>query len=468
MKIEQIYTSCIAEAAYYIESNGEVAIIDPLRDPAPYLERAKKDGAKIKYIFETHFHADFVSGHLDLSKATGAPIIYGPSATAGFDIHVGKDGEDFKLGNITLRLIHTPGHTMESSSFLLIDENGKNHAMFTGDALFLGDVGRPDLAVSSDVTQEELARILFNTLRNKIMPLNDDLIIYPNHGAGSACGKHMSEETVGTLGNQKETNYALRADMTEDEFVKEVLHGILPPPQYFFKNAMMNKNGYQSFDEVLKHGNHAFDATMFEAMVGAKEAMILDVRTEQEFVKGHIPNSIFMGLNGELAPWAGALITDIKQPILLVTPKGQEKEAVTRLSRVGYDNTLGYLEGGFETWEKAGKNVEKVKCVSATDFAKSYDGKNVKVLDVRKTGEFQSEHVIGAENFPLDYINTNMDKVEASDAYHVHCAGGYRSTIAISILQARGFNNLTNIIEGFDGLKETEVQKSEFVCPTTL
>lgn len=468
MKIEQIYTSCMAEAAYYIESNGEVAIIDPLRDPAPYLERAKKDGAKIKYIFETHFHADFVSGHLDLSKATGAPIIFGPSATAGFDIYVGKDNEDFKLGDITLRLIHTPGHTMESLSVLLIDEKGKNHAMFTGDALFLGDVGRPDLAVSSDVTQEDLARILFQTLRNKIMPLNDDLIIYPNHGAGSACGKHMSEETVGTLGGQKETNYALRADMTEDEFVSEVLDGMLPPPQYFFKNAMMNKNGYQSIDKVLKHANNALNPVMFEAMASAEEALVLDVRTEEEFVKGHIPNSIFLGLNGELAPWAGALITDIKQPILLVTPKGQEKEAVIRLSRVGYDNTLGYLEGGFEAWEKAGKNVRNIKCVSADEFAKNYDGNNAKILDVRKTGEYLSEHVIGAENFPLDYINTNMNKISTDTTYHLHCAGGYRSTISASILQSRGFNNLVNIVEGFDGLKETNIQKSEFVCPTTL
>lgn len=470
MKIEQIYTGCLAQGAYYIESNGEVAIIDPLRETQQYVDKANAEHAKIKYIFETHFHADFVSGHIDLAKKTGATIIFGPNAETNYDTYTAKDNEIFKLGNITIKVLHTPGHTLESATYLLIDENGKDHAIFSGDTLFLGDVGRPDLAIKSDLTKEDLACMLFDSLREKIMPLADDVIVYPAHGAGSACGKNLSKETIGILGEQKKTNYALRADMTRDEFVKEVLDGIPPPPQYFSKNAMMNKYGYDSFENVLKKGNIPLDANKFEAIANSEGALILDVRHQDNFVKAHIPNSIFIGLDGGFAPWVGALITDIKQPILLVAPEGKEKEAVTRLSRVGYDNTLGYLEGGIKAWETAGKDIEALTSISAEETANKAKQNNLNILDVRKEGEYLSMHLEnkGVLNFPLDFINDNMNQIVQDKTYYVHCAGGYRSVIAASILKARGFNNLINIEGGFAELKNTDMQISNYVCPSTL
>ncbi len=470
MKIEQIYTGCLAQGAYYIESNGEVAIIDPLRETQQYVDKAKKENAKIKYIFETHFHADFVSGHIDLAKKTGATIVYGPGAETEYDIYSAKDNETFKLGDVTIKVLHTPGHTLESSTYLLLDENGKEHAIFSGDTLFLGDVGRPDLAIKSDLTKEDLAGMLFDSLRNKIMPLPDDVIVYPAHGAGSACGKNLSKETVGILGEQKKTNYALRADMTKEEFIKEVLSGIAPPPQYFEKNAMMNKLGYDNFESVLEKGNTPLSPETFENVANQYGALVLDVRSEKDFIKAHIPNSIFIGLHGSFAPWVGALITDLKQPILLVTPKGKEEEAVTRLSRVGYDNALGYLEGGMEAWEASGKDVETVTSITADDFAKDFKTKKVNVLDVRKDGEYKSEHLKGeqVQHFALDFINDNMNTIDKNNTYYLHCAGGYRSLIATSILKARGFDKLIDISGGFGAIKETDLPTTDFVCPSTL
>ena len=470
MRIEQIYTGCLAQGAYYIESNGEVAIIDPLRETQQYVDKANKEDAKIKYIFETHFHADFVSGHIDLAKKTGAKIIFGPGAETAYDIHSAQDNEIFKLGNITIKVLHTPGHTLESSTFLLFDEQGKEHAIFSGDTLFLGDVGRPDLAIKSDLTKEDLASMLFDSLRNKIMPLPDDVIVYPAHGAGSACGKNLSKETIGILGEQKKTNYALRADMTKTEFVKEVLDGIAPPPQYFAKNAMMNKSGYDAFDSVLKKGDTPLNPETFEHIANQENALVLDVRTQKDFVKGHIPNSIFIGINGGFAPWVGALITDLKQPILLVTPEGKEQEAVTRLSRVGYDNTLGYLEGGMDAWLASGRDIETITSVSVDTFAKAFKNKPTHVLDVRKDGEYASEHLVGehVKHFALDYINDNMNAIDKNKTYYVHCAGGYRSVIAASILKARGFNKLIDIDGGFGAIKTSDLPITEFVCPSTL
>jgi glyoxylase-like metal-dependent hydrolase (beta-lactamase superfamily II) len=468
MKIEQIYTGCLAQGAYYIESNGEVAIIDPLREIQPYIDKAASENAKIKYVFETHFHADFVSGHIDLAKKSGATIVYGPGAETTYDIHSAKDNEEFKIGNITIKALHTPGHTLESTTYLLIDEKGKNHAIFSGDTLFLGDVGRPDLAIKSDLTKEDLAAMLYDSLRNKIMTLADDVIVYPAHGAGSACGKNLSKETVGTIGDQKKTNYALRADMTKQEFVKEVLDGMPPPPQYFAKNAMLNKTGYDAFEEVLKTGNVALNPENFEAMANHEEAMVLDVRPQSDYIKGHIPNSIFIGLNGQFAPWVGALITDLKQPIILVTPEGKSEEAVTRLSRVGYDNTLGYLEGGIEAWKAAGKDVETLESISAEEFANRVKTQNVNILDVRKDGEYQSSHIEDAQHFALDYINQNMNQVDKNKTYHIHCAGGYRSVIAASILKARGYKNLVDVAGGFGAIKNTDLPLTDFVCPSTL
>ncbi|MFI2744389.1 rhodanese-like domain-containing protein [Zhouia sp. PK063] len=467
MKIEQIYTGCLAQGAYYIESNGEAAIIDPLRETQPYIDKAKHNNAKIKYVFETHFHADFVSGHVDLAKKTGATIVYGWGAKTSFDSYVAKDNEQFKLGNIIIKVLHTPGHTLESSTFLLLDEEGKNHAIFTGDTLFLGDVGRPDLAIKSDITEEDLAGMLYDSLRTKIMPLEDDVIVYPAHGAGSACGKNLSKETIDTLGNQKKTNYALREDMTREEFVKEVLHGILPPPQYFSKNAKMNKEGYSDFEDVLEKGNVALSPEEFEALANHESALVLDVRTQQDFIKAHIPNSIFIGLNGSFAPWVGALITDLKQPILLVVPEGKAEEAVTRLSRVGYDNTLGYLEGGLENWIKAGKETDDLTSISAEEFEGAYT-EDMHILDVRKPGEYLSEHLETAQSFPLDYINEHMNAIDKNKKYYVHCAGGYRSVIAASILKARGFDNLVDLAGGFGALKKTNLPKSDYVCPSEL
>ncbi|MFK7937146.1 MAG: rhodanese-like domain-containing protein [Saprospiraceae bacterium] len=470
MKVEQIYTGCLAQGAYYIESKGEAVIIDPLRETQPYVEKLAADGVKLKYIFETHFHADFVSGHLDLAKKTGATIVYGPTAKTDYDVYVAKDEEELKVGDLTFKVLHTPGHTLESTTYLLRNKEGEDYAIFTGDTLFLGDVGRPDLAIKQgELTKEDLARMLYFSLRNKIMPLADDVIVYPAHGAGSACGKNLSKETFGYLGDQKKLNYALRADMTKEEFIREVTAGLTPPPQYFAKNAMLNKGGYGSFDEILEKGAIAHTPAQFLALAEQEEALILDVRTQQEFAKGHVPGSIFIGLNGGFAPWVGALITDIQQPILLVTPEGHAEETVTRLARVGYDNTLGYLEGGLAAWEAAGQEVARIQSISAEKFAdKVSQGKVDTVLDVRKPTEFLAQHLEEVTNFPLDYINKNMQKLNRNDKYFIHCAGGYRSMIAASILKARGFDQLVDIAGGWKAIEETDVPKTEYACPTSM
>jgi hydroxyacylglutathione hydrolase len=465
MIVEQLYTKCLAEAAYYIESKGEAVVIDPMRETQQYTDIAKNNGAEIKYIFETHFHADFVSGHIDLAKKTGASIVYGPTANTGFDATIASDNQEFKIGDVIIKVLHTPGHTPESSTYLLIDENGKETAIFTGDTLFLGDVGRPDLAVKSDLTREDLAGMLFDSLRTRIMPLSDDITIYPGHGAGSSCGKNMSSETVGTLGEQKQTNYALRADMTKDEFIKELTSDILPPPQYFPKNAMMNKMGYNSFEEVLLQGNSALNMDEFNAAVN-DGALILDVRTQADFIKGFIPNSLFIGLNGTFAMWVGALIEDINQKIVLIVPEGQEEEAVTRLSRVGYDNAVGYLKGGIETYKANGGQLSTITSISADEFAETASTCNI--LDVRKPGEFASEHIVDAPNYPLDFLNDHLAELDKSKTYHVHCAGGYRSVIAISLMMQNGFNSLVDIAGGYGAIKNTSIEKTNYVCPSTL
>ena len=468
MIIEQIYTGCLAQGAYYIESKGEVAIIDPLREVFPYIERAKKNKAEIKYIFETHFHADFVSGHVTLAKETGAPIVYGPNANPSFEAIIAKDGQIFQLGNITIQALHTPGHTMESTTYLLKDETGKDHAIFSGDTLFLGDVGRPDLAQkAADMTKEDLAGLLYDSLRNKIMPLSDEVIVYPAHGAGSACGKNMMKETVDTLGNQKQMNYALRANMTREEFINEVTDGLLPPPKYFPLNVKMNKEGYEDIDEVLKRGMASLSPDAFEAAANETGALVLDVRHQDEFVKGHIPRSIFIGLNGDFAPWVGALIADVKQPILLVTPAGKEKETVTRLSRVGFDNTLGVLKGGFEAWENAGKDVDTIKALTAKEAKDTLEGKHLPIFDVRKASEYNAEHFIDANNAPLDTLNDHLAEFPKNETFYLHCEGGYRSVIAASILKSRGIHNLVDIAGGFAEMKKSGMEVTDYICPTT-
>ncbi|MET2986595.1 MBL fold metallo-hydrolase [Aureibaculum conchae] len=468
MNIEQIYTGCLAQGAYYIESNGEVAIIDPLREVQPYIDRAIKDEAKIKYIFETHFHADFVSGHVTLADKTGAKIVFGPTAETNFDSHIAMDGEVFELGDITITALHTPGHTMESTTYLLKDKNGKDHAIFSGDTLFLGDVGRPDLAQkAANMTQDELAGLLYDSLRTKVMTLADDVIVYPAHGAGSACGKNLSKETVGTIGDQKKTNYALRANMTKEEFVKEVTDGLLPPPQYFPLNVKLNKEGYESIDAVLDKGTKALSADEFEKIANDTDALILDVRHQSEFIKGFIPRSIFIGLDGGFAPWVGALIQDIKQPILLVTPEGKEEETVTRLSRVGFDNTLGYLDGSFKTWLASGKEIDTLESVSA-ETLESKMAVEMAIFDVRKPSEYASEHIVDVPNTPLDFINDHISEFPKDKDFYVHCAGGYRSVIAASILKARGYHNVIDIAGGYGAIKKTDIKKTDYVCPTAL
>lgn len=470
MKIEQIYTGCLAHGAYYIQSENEAAIIDPLREIKPYLERAERNGAQIKYVFETHFHADFVSGHLDLAKSTGAAIVYGPTAQPGFTAYVAEDNEVFKVGKVTVQLLHTPGHTMESACYLLKDETGKPAAIFTGDTLFIGDVGRPDLAQKGNITQDVLAGYLFDALRNKIMPLPDTIIVYPGHGAGSACGKKMSNETADTLGHQKQFNYALRSDMTREEFIKEVLTGLTTPPQYFPKNVQLNKMGYESFTEVLNRGMQPLTAKAFETAANETEALLLDTRNSDEFVKGFIPNAINIGLGGNFAPWVGALIPDLKQPILLITEPGKEEEAVTRLSRVGYDNCFGYLEGGFEDWQQAGYPFDSIQSISVEELAElQRKDPSIKILDVRKQSEYDSEHVLGVNNLCLDYINDNMQQLDRNQTYYIHCLSGYRSVIFISILKSRGFNKLINIKQGFKGLKASGLfPLTEYKEPATM
>lgn len=469
MQIEQIYTGCLAQGAYYITSNGEAAIIDPLREVEPYLDRLKRDNVKLKYIFETHFHADFVSGHIDLAKATGAPIIYGPNANPEFKATIAKDGQEFQLGEIKIKAIHTPGHTMESTTYLLIDKNGKEYAIFSGDTLFIGDVGRPDLAQkAAHLTQEQLAGILYHSLRDKIMNLPDHVIVYPAHGAGSACGKNMSKETVSTIGNQKATNYALRANMTEAEFIKEVTTGLLPPPAYFGMNVAMNKQGYESFETVLNNGMRPIKAADFEAVAEDTKALILDTRKNGVFCKGFIPQSINIGIEGDFAPWVGALVADVKQPIILITEVGQEEESVTRLSRVGFDNIIGHLEGGFDSWKKAGKEIDTINRISAEQFAHEIKIGESKVIDVRKESEYCAEHVEEVYSKPLAYINEWIKEINPKEHFYVHCAGGYRSMIASSILQARGFRNFTEIEGGFNAIAKTTIPRTDFVCQSKV
>jgi hydroxyacylglutathione hydrolase len=461
MRVEQLYTKCLAEAAYFIESQGEIAVIDPLREVQPYLDLACEWNGSIKYIFETHFHADFVSGHLDLSKKTGAPIIYGPDSHPSFDCIVAEDNQEFKLGAVTIRVLHTPGHTPESATYLLIDENGKEHAIFTGDTLFLGDVGRPDLAIKGNLTQEQLAGMLFDSLRGRIMTLPDDTIVYPGHGAGSACGKNMSSETVGTLGEQKRTNYALRSDMSREEFIKELTEGILPPPQYFPKNALMNKTGYDNFDDVIARGMQKLSPGDIKKKM-AEGALLLDVRTQDEFIRGYVPDSLFIGLNGTFAMWVGALIEDIRQPVILVTPEGKEEEAVTRLARVGYDNCIGYLDGGVEAWKKAGETVETITSVEASEIMPLRG--DINLVDVRKPGEWSAEHVDGAQHYALDFMPENRDTLDRKKTYHIHCAGGYRSVIAISLLKKWGYKDLIDVAGGYGAIKKAGIPVTDFVC----
>ena len=468
MNIEQIYTGCLAQGAYYITSNGEAAIIDPLRETQPYLDRLQKDGVKLKYIFETHFHADFVSGHVDLAKQTGAAIVYGPNANPEFEFISAKDNEEFKIGDITIKVLHTPGHTMESTTYLLIDENGKDHCIFSGDTLFLGDVGRPDLAQkAAHMTQEELAGLLYESLMNKIMPLADDIIVYPAHGAGSACGKNMMKETVDTLGNQKRMNYALNQP-GKTAFVKAVTDGLLPPPGYFGLNVAMNKKGYESFDTVLNNGMRALTPDEFEAAAENTEALILDTRENTIFYKGFIPQSVNIGLNGDFAPWVGAVVVDVKQPLLLVTDAGKEEETVTRLSRVGFDNLLGHLKGGFGAWLSSGKEADVVDRITPEQFANDIKIGEDKVIDVRKETEYAAEHVEEAYNRPLAYINDWIKDINPAEHFFLHCAGGYRSMMAASILQGRGYRNFTEVAGGFSAISKTNIPKTDFVCQSKV
>ena len=467
MVIEQIYTGCLAQGAYYIESNGEVAIVDPLREVQDYIDRAKNNNATIKYIFETHFHADFVSGHVTLAKKTGAKIVYGPSAKTNFEAIIAQDNQTFKVGNITITVLHTPGHTLESSCFLLKDKDGKDFALLSGDTLFLGDVGRPDLAQKGDFSEKDLAGFLYDSLRNKIMTLADDVIVYPAHGAGSACGKNLSKETIGTIGNQKKTNYALRANMTKEEFIKEVTDGLLPPPAYFPLNVKLNKEGYKNIDDIIKTSAKPLSVIDFELIANETDAIILDVRHQSEFIKGFIPQSIFIGIDGGFAPWVGALIKDIQQPILLVTPQGKEADTIIRLSRVGFDNVLGYLDGSFASWKKMDKEVDTLESVSV-DVLEQKINESALVFDVRKPGEFASEHIKIAESTPLDFLNNHISEFPKKKKFYVHCAGGYRSVIAASILKARGFHNVIDVSGGYAAVRKTTIQRTVAVCPSTV
>ena len=466
MEIKQIYTGCLAQGSYYIKCNGEAAIVDPLREVQQYIDMAEKDGVKIKYIFETHFHADFVSGHVTLAEKTGAEIIYGPTAKTDFDSIIANAGQKFKVGKLEIEVLHTPGHTMESSCFLLYDKRGNQHSLFSGDTVFLGDVGRPDLAQKEvDMTQEDLAGMLYDSIREKIMPLNDDVIIYPGHGAGSACGKNMSSETIGTIGHEKANNYALRADMTREEFITEVLDGLLPPLEYFGFNVQMNKQGYISIEEVIKNGTNLLEPDQFEIAANDTEAVILDVRHQSEFVKGFIPRSIFIGLAGGFAPWVGALLVDVKQPLLLVVEDGLEEEAVIRLSRVGFDNVIGILKGGFKSWTDSGKEIDKIKTIEANklEVLGSPD-----VFDVRKTTEFDAGHVESAKSAPLDNLNNYLNEFPNNGDFYIHCAGGYRSVIANSILKKQGIHNGIDVLGGYGAIAKTEIPIAEYVCPSTL
>lgn len=470
MKVEQIYTGCLAHAAYYISSNGEAAIFDPLREVQPYIDRATQDGAKIKYVFETHFHADFVSGHLDLKKKTGASIVFGPTAKPGYEAIVAEDGQVFEVGNMKVKVIHTPGHTMESTTYLLIDEAGKEHGIISGDTLFIGDVGRPDLAqhVIADLTEEKLAGHLYDSLRNKIMPLSDELIVYPNHGAGSACGKMMSKETTDTLGNQKKVNYALNPALSKEEFIKVLLTGLTTPPVYFPQNVLMNIKGYESLDTVMEKGKRYLTPAEFEAAANETHALILDTRKADDFAAAFVPNSINIGIDGQFAQWVGEMIPDVKQEILLIADAGREEECIIRLSRVGYDHTIGVLKDGIAAWKAAGMEVDSLERISATELEKRYQQADVTVFDVRKKSEFDSEHVVGAINVPLNQINQHLAEFPKDKPFVLHCAGGYRSMIAASILKQRGWDNLVDVTGGFAEIAKTTVPKTDYVCPTTL
>ena len=468
MKIEQIYTGCLAQGAYYITSNGEAAIIDPLRETKPYMDRLAKDGVKLKYIFETHFHADFVSGHVDLSRKTKASIVYGPNAACEFECISATDGQEFKIGNVTIKVLHTPGHTMESTTYLLKDEKGKDHAIFSGDTLFLGDVGRPDLAQkAANMTQDQLAGLLYDSLNKKIMPLADDVIVYPAHGAGSACGKNMMKETVDTLGNQKKMNYALNQP-NKEAFIKAVTEGLLPPPGYFGMNVAMNKKGYESFENVLNNGMRALSVSEFETAAEETNALILDTRTSADFTKAFIPQSINIGLNGDFAPWVGAMITDVKQPLLLVTEAGKEEETVTRLARVGFDNQIGHLKGGIQSWINAGKTVDKVNRIPAKQFAAEFKPDKSVVIDIRKETEYAAEHVEEAYSKPLAYINEWIKDIDPKKHFYLHCAGGYRSMIAASILHARGYRNFSEVEGGFKAMAELGIPKTNYMCQSKV
>jgi len=469
MKMEQIYTGCLAQGAYYITSDNEAAIIDPLRETQPYIERLTNDGVQLKYIFETHFHADFVSGHVDLSTQTGAEIVYGPNANPDFSFISAIDNQEFNIGKIKIKVLHTPGHTMESTCYLLIDENGKDHALFSGDTLFIGDVGRPDLAQkAASMTQEQLAGILFYSLRNKIMTLPDDIIVYPAHGAGSACGKNMSKETVSTIGEQKLKNYALRADMTEAEFIEELLDGLLPPPAYFGMNVAMNKTNITTFETVLNKGLQPLQAVELETILEHSSALVLDTRSSADFCKGFIPQSVNIGISGDFAPWVGAMIANVEQPIVLVTDEGKEAEAVTRLSRVGFDNILGFLKGGIEAWQKAGFELDQVHRITAQQFAEEFVPDQSMVIDVRKESEYKAEHVNDAFNKPLASVNEWIKGINPNRHFYLHCAGGYRSMIAASILKARGYHNFSEIAGGFNEISKTNIPKTDFVCASKM
>lgn len=470
MNVKQIYTGCIAHAAYYLESNGEAAIFDPLREVQPYIDMAEKDNSKIKYVFETHFHADFVSGHLDLAKKTGADIVFGPTAKTEFDCVVAKDGQVFEVGDYKIKAIHTPGHTMESTTYLLIDEKGKEHGIITGDTLFIGDVGRPDLAqhIVEGLTQEILAGHLYDSLRNKIMPLSDDLIVYPNHGAGSACGKKMSQETTDTLGNQKKTNYALNPELSKEEFIVELLTGLTAPPAYFPENVLMNIKGYDSLDNVMERSKTPLSPEEFDAAANETQALVLDTRFDGDFAKGFIPNSVNINLDGNFAPWVGAMIPGVTQAILLVTEPGREEETIIRLSRVGYDNVLGYLNGGIESWKSAGKEMDTIDRVDAETLEKMMAEEKPLIIDVRRQSEFDSEHIVGAENIPVSEMNVRLAEFPKDRKFVIHCAGGYRSMMAASILKQRGWSNLMDVPGGFNEIAKTNIEKSEYVCPTTL
>jgi hydroxyacylglutathione hydrolase len=459
MIIEQLYTKCLSQGAYYIKSENEVAIIDPLRETQQYIDKANNDNAKIKYVFETHFHADFVSGHIDLANKTNSKIVYGPNANTDYPVHNAIDNEEFKLGKIIIKVLHTPGHTLESTTYLLIDENGINHAIFTGDTLFIGDVGRPDLAISADLNEKDLAGMLFESLRNKIMPLEDNVLVYPAHGAGSSCGKNLSKETFSTLGEQKKTNYALRKETTKDVFITQLLDGMPPPPQYFKKNAILNKTGYKPFEEVILDSNKSIDIKEFYKLSLNKDYLVLDVRHQKDFIEGHIPNSLFVGLNGTFAPWIGTLIEDIDQKIILITPEGKEMEAITRLSRVGYDNCIGYLDGGFNSWKKQHKS-STLKSISSQKFVDTLKLNTIKVLDVRRITEYETKHIEGVTNLPLSKIRKEIINLNTNDTFYIHCAGGYRSVIAASIFKSIGVNNVIDVAGGFGSIQKTNLNES--------